>query len=92
MTGTGKLKKRLPGVKSVIAAASGAPADVLVNHGDRIAFGNLYLEVRATPGHTNGCVTYVTGEGGAHPSPRMAFTGMFFLPCRVFFEFFSNFF
>jgi len=31
--------------------------------------------VRATPGHTSGCVTYVTGDADGQPSPRMAFTG-----------------
>lgn len=31
-----KLKKRLPDCKTVISAASGASADILVRHGDRI--------------------------------------------------------
>lgn len=35
----------------------------------------LPLQVRATPGHTLGCVTYVTGDGPNQPQPRMAFTG-----------------
>ena len=33
------------------------------------------LQVRATPGHTAGCVTYVTDDGAEQPNPRMAFTG-----------------
>lgn len=33
------------------------------------------MQVRATPGHTAGCVTYVTGDGPNQPQPRMAFTG-----------------
>lgn len=33
------------------------------------------LQVRATPGHTLGCVTYVTGDGPNQARPRMAFTG-----------------
>lgn len=33
------------------------------------------MQVRATPGHTLGCVTYVTGDGPDQPKPRMAFTG-----------------
>jgi glyoxylase-like metal-dependent hydrolase (beta-lactamase superfamily II) len=33
------------------------------------------FQVRATPGHTAGCVTYVTGGTDGQPSPRMAFTG-----------------
>lgn len=36
--------------------------DVPVDDGDVLAFGNCSVEVRATPGHTNGCVTFVTGE------------------------------
>jgi sulfur dioxygenase len=49
------------------AAVQGA--DLRFDHGDRVAFGERSLEVRATPGHTNGCVTYVTDDH------RMAFTG-----------------
>ncbi|KAI5334682.1 hypothetical protein L3X38_024815 [Prunus dulcis] len=33
------------------------------------------FKVQATPGHTLGCVTYVTGDGPNQPQPRMAFTG-----------------
>ena len=40
---------------------------VVVDHGDKIEFGSMVLEVRATPGHTNGCVSYVCGG--------MVFTG-----------------
>ncbi|XP_022751591.1 persulfide dioxygenase ETHE1 homolog, mitochondrial-like [Durio zibethinus] len=75
ITGTGLIKGKAPGVKSVISKASGSKADVFVEPGDKIFFGNLFLEVRATPGHTLGCVTYVTGEGLDQPQPRMAFTG-----------------
>lgn len=75
ITGTGLLKKKMPGVKSAISRASDAKADVKLDAGEKVYFGNLYLEVRPTPGHTKGCVTYVTGEGADQPSPRMAFTG-----------------
>ncbi|XP_039026771.1 persulfide dioxygenase ETHE1 homolog, mitochondrial-like [Hibiscus syriacus] len=75
ITGTGLIKGKVPGVKSVISKASGSKADVFVEPGDKISFGNLFLEVRATPGHTAGCVTYVTGDGPDQPHPRMAFTG-----------------
>ncbi|XP_006644490.1 persulfide dioxygenase ETHE1 homolog, mitochondrial [Oryza brachyantha] len=75
VTGTGLIKTKLPGVKSVIAKSSKAKADHFIEHGDKIYFGNLFLEVRSTPGHTAGCVTYVTGDGDDQPSPRMAFTG-----------------
>ncbi|XP_042022189.1 persulfide dioxygenase ETHE1 homolog, mitochondrial-like isoform X2 [Salvia splendens] len=75
VTGTGLLKSKAPGVKSIISKASQAKADLFVEPGDKICFGDLFLEVRATPGHTQGCVTYVTGDGPDQPQPRMAFTG-----------------
>ncbi|KAA8526712.1 hypothetical protein F0562_009059 [Nyssa sinensis] len=75
VTGTGLIKSKVPDVKSIISKASNAKADIFVEPGDKIYFGNLFLEVRATPGHTLGCVTYVTGDGPSQPLPRMAFTG-----------------
>uniref|UniRef100_A0A2P2KJW4 persulfide dioxygenase n=1 Tax=Rhizophora mucronata TaxID=61149 RepID=A0A2P2KJW4_RHIMU len=75
VTGTGLIKSKVPGVKSVISRSSKAKADLLIEPGDKIHFGDLFLEVRATPGHTQGCVTYVTGDGSGQPQPRMAFTG-----------------
>jgi sulfur dioxygenase len=69
VTGTGELKKLVPTMQSVIAEASGARADIHVNAGDRIQFGNRYVEVRSTPGHTNGCITYVLDDR------TMCFTG-----------------
>lgn len=44
-------------------------ADLRLDHGDRVVFGDSCLEVRATPGHTDGCLTYVTADHA------MAFTG-----------------
>ncbi|XP_057540299.1 persulfide dioxygenase ETHE1 homolog, mitochondrial [Amaranthus tricolor] len=75
ITGTGMLKNKAPGVKSVISKASNAKADLLVEPGDKVFVGDLFLEVRPTPGHTVGCVTYVTGDGHDQPQTRMAFTG-----------------
>ncbi|XRA96757.1 sulfur dioxygenase [Pycnococcus provasolii] len=69
VTGTGDLKKVLPDAKSVISKASGAKADVLVNDGDTIAFGSRHVTVHATPGHTDGCVTFVLDD------KSMCFTG-----------------
>jgi glyoxylase-like metal-dependent hydrolase (beta-lactamase superfamily II)/rhodanese-related sulfurtransferase len=43
--------------------------DLPLDHRDRIAFGRHHLDVRATPGHTGGCLTFVLGD------ERMAFTG-----------------
>ncbi|XP_060672446.1 persulfide dioxygenase ETHE1 homolog, mitochondrial-like isoform X1 [Ziziphus jujuba] len=75
ITGTGLIKTKVPAVKSVISEASKSKADLLIQAGDKIYFGDLFLEVRSTPGHTLGCVTYVTGDGPDQPQPRMAFTG-----------------
>jgi sulfur dioxygenase len=51
------------GSQIVIAAAAGAEgADRLVGEGDAIHFGAHTLTVLATPGHTSGCVSYVTGD------------------------------
>lgn len=44
-------------------------ADNYLAHGDQVKFGSRYLDVRATPGHTNGCLTYVLDD------ESMAFTG-----------------
>lgn len=49
-------------MQSVISKASTAAADVHVADGDRIVFGNRSLQVRATPGHTEGCVSYVADD------------------------------
>src|SRR5688572_8469225 len=69
VTAQGLLRQRF-GAKSVMSERSGAVcADVLVKQGDRVAFGRHELEVRETPGHTSGCLTFVSHE------PRMAFTG-----------------
>ncbi len=43
--------------------------DLWLGQGDRVRFGEHWLEVRETPGHTAGCLTFVTDDKG------MAFTG-----------------
>jgi len=69
VTGASALKGRL-GSKIALGAASGADgADRYLEDRERVAFGKRYLEVRSTPGHTNGCVTYVLDN------ESMAFTG-----------------
>lgn len=60
ITGSGKLKSLISGVQSVVPKASGAVADITVNHKDKIRFGEQELTVLATPGHTPGCATYAT--------------------------------
>lgn len=69
VTGVGTIRERAR-AKAVLSERAGVGcADVYVKEGDRVRFGRYELEVRETPGHTNGCVTYVTGDH------TMAFTG-----------------
>lgn len=69
VTGASLLKQCL-GSRIAIAGASGATgADLVLAHGTRVEFGARYLAARETPGHTNGCMTYVLDD------ESMAFTG-----------------
>lgn len=54
VTGSGSLKKAHDGCRSVISKQSKAKADLLVEHEQVIECGSLKLQVRATPGHTDG--------------------------------------
>ena len=58
----GCCKRRL-GSRIALAQAGGADGRrPLSPHGDEISFGAHHLDVRATPGHTSGCVTYVLDD------------------------------
>ena len=64
------LLKRLCGADIAVPAEGGAQgADRTLRHGDRIAFGARHLAVRATPGHTDGCLSFVLDD------ESMAFSG-----------------
>jgi glyoxylase-like metal-dependent hydrolase (beta-lactamase superfamily II) len=69
VTGAWLLKKRLGG-KIAISAASGAEgADIRLADRDRVSFGKRHVTALATPGHTDGCMTFVLDN------ESMAFTG-----------------
>jgi sulfur dioxygenase len=69
VTGAWLLKEKL-GSRIAVSRASGAEgADLFLENLQVVKFGRRQLEVRATPGHTNGCVTYVLDDRS------MAFTG-----------------
>ena len=69
VTGAWLLKQRTSS-RIAVAAASGAQgADLTLKHGDKIAFGTRHIEVRATPGHTHGCLSFVLDDESS------AFTG-----------------
>lgn len=69
VTGASALREAT-GCSTVQSATSGARcATHHVEDGDVVRFGQHALEVRSTPGHTNGCLTYVLSN------KRAAFTG-----------------
>jgi glyoxylase-like metal-dependent hydrolase (beta-lactamase superfamily II)/rhodanese-related sulfurtransferase len=63
------LSRRL-GSRSAVSVKAGVEgAHQYLREGDEIAFGGHRLTVRETPGHTDGCLSFVLDEGS------MAFTG-----------------
>lgn len=69
VTGAWLLKQQLGSKIALSGKASAAGVDISVSHGDKILFGSRYLRALATPGHTDGCTTYVLDDNSA------AFTG-----------------
>ncbi len=64
------LMKAAFGSKIGLSPVYGATnVDLPLNEGDVIRFGGGALEVRATPGHTDGCLSFVTADR------KMVFTG-----------------
>ena len=71
ITGASALREHFSS-KSVVSARAGAAcADVQADDGDLITFGSYTVEIRATPGHTAGCLTFVVRDG----EEVYAFTG-----------------
>jgi len=71
ITSGGLLRQSLPQLRTLISKSSGAKADQHLQHGDVVKVGQLRLEARATPGHTDGCMTFVLKTKNA----TFAFTG-----------------
>lgn len=69
ITGASEIRKRL-GTRSIVAAHGGASCgDIRVDDGDRVEFGRHALITRTTPGHTDGCLSFVLDD------ESMVFTG-----------------
>jgi sulfur dioxygenase len=69
VTGAWRMQQAF-GCEIASAAVIGArPVDRALRHGDEVRAGAVALEVRATPGHTDGCLSFVTADRG------MVFTG-----------------
>ncbi|WP_343731540.1 MBL fold metallo-hydrolase [Duganella sp.] len=69
VTGAWRLHQRCGSAIALSEVAGAAGVDRPLRHGDQIRFGGRALHVRATPGHTSGCLTYVLDD------QSMAFTG-----------------
>ena len=69
VTGAWLLKEYTACEINVSAESGIAGADCYLQHDQKIHFGQRYLTARATPGHTNGCMTFVLDD------ESKAFTG-----------------
>jgi sulfur dioxygenase len=72
VTGTALLKKQhFPNMVSALGKTgnAAAKADLFLEDGSTLKMGNVALEVRSTPGHTNGCHTFIDHDH------RTVFTG-----------------
>jgi len=70
VTGTHLLRSKFEQIKTGLgSAATDAKSDLKFDHGHVLEIGDVKLEVRHTPGHTAGCVSYVEHDSG------LVFTG-----------------
>jgi glyoxylase-like metal-dependent hydrolase (beta-lactamase superfamily II)/rhodanese-related sulfurtransferase len=69
VTGAWLLRESLDSQIAISRASGAEGADRYLKHGERVEFGARSLEVRATPGHTDGCATFVLDDRS------LAFTG-----------------
>jgi glyoxylase-like metal-dependent hydrolase (beta-lactamase superfamily II)/rhodanese-related sulfurtransferase len=69
VTGAWLMKNRFQAPIVLSKEYAAEQVDVQAKHGTELIFGDYSLTVRATPGHTNGCLTFVTQD------KMMAFTG-----------------
>jgi glyoxylase-like metal-dependent hydrolase (beta-lactamase superfamily II)/rhodanese-related sulfurtransferase len=69
VTGAWLMKQALGSQIGVAKAAGVNGADINLSDGDVVNVGQLRIEVRATPGHTDGCLSFVLLE------QKMVFTG-----------------
>lgn len=59
VTGADDIRKAT-GAKTVVGVASGVPcADIMLRDGEEIPLGEFKIRAIATPGHTNGCTSYL---------------------------------
>lgn len=72
VTGAGKLRERTA-AKTHVSAKGGAPcADIEMQDGHVTKVGGITITARSTPGHTNGCMSFVISADG---EPLRVLTG-----------------
>lgn len=69
VTGSWLMQQATGSAIGLAAVARAENVTLPLAQGDRVAFGGRHLEVRSTPGHTDGCVSYVLDD------QSLAFTG-----------------
>jgi glyoxylase-like metal-dependent hydrolase (beta-lactamase superfamily II)/rhodanese-related sulfurtransferase len=69
VTGAWRMKQEFGSRIGLAAVYGAANVDLPLEHGSVVRFGEESLEVRATPGHTAGCLSFVSADR------RHAFTG-----------------
>jgi glyoxylase-like metal-dependent hydrolase (beta-lactamase superfamily II)/rhodanese-related sulfurtransferase len=69
VTGSWLMHQATGSAIGLASKARAANVNLPLEHGGRVSFGARHLEVRATPGHTDGCLTYVLDD------LSLAFTG-----------------
>jgi sulfur dioxygenase len=69
VTGSWLMQQATGSAIGLAAAARAENVTLPLQHGDHIRFGGRSLKVRSTPGHTDGCVSYVLDD------QSMAFSG-----------------
>lgn len=72
IAGSGMLRQRV-GSRSIMSEDAGADcADIMATDGQVFEIGAIYIEARKTPGHTDGCISFVVN---APDEPGRVFTG-----------------
>jgi len=67
VTGSGLLRERTGALIAMSRAAAIAKPDILLEDGQSVSVGNISVKTILTPGHTDGCASFVVDD--------MAFTG-----------------
>ncbi len=63
ITSSCPLKQKFTNAKIVLGEASlVACADILIKDGESLKFGDYRVKAMSTPGHTDGCMSYVVGD------------------------------